>query len=269
MSEGAPDKDAKPKIRPGRRGGMDDMGLSAMALEPLVDTPEPPPHHLGHRKRLKQRFMTGGADALPDYELLELVLFTAIPQGDVKPLAKDLIARFGGFANVLTAAPERLMEVKGVGAAVVANLKIVQAAAVRLAKREAMAKPVLGSFNAVLNYCMSAMAREEREQFRILFLDRKNMLIADEIQNKGTVDHTPAYPREVVRRALELSAVSIILVHNHPSGDPTPSRADVELTKEIVAAAKTLGIQVHDHLIVAKNMHASLRGLGMMESQPR
>jgi DNA repair protein RadC len=123
---------------------------------------------------------------------------------------------------------------------------------------------VLSSFTALLNYCMAAMAREEREQFRILFLDRKNMLIADEVQNKGTIDHTPAYPREVIRRALELSAVSIILVHNHPSGDPTPSRADVEITKEIVAAAKTLGIAVHDHLIVAKQMHASLKGLGLM-----
>lgn len=208
----------KSKSRPGRRGGMDDMGVNAFPVEsPAAPPAEPPPHYLGHRKRLKQRFMEGGADALPDYELLELVLFTAIPQGDVKETAKDLIARFGGFANVLSAAPERLMEVKGVGAAVVTNLKIVQAAAIRLAKREAMAQPVLGSFSAVLNYCMSAMAREEREQFRVLFLDRKNMLIADEVQNKGTVDHTPAYPREVVRRALELSAVSIVLVHNHPT----------------------------------------------------
>jgi DNA repair protein RadC len=156
------------------------------------------------------------------------------------------------------------MEVKGVGPAVVQTLKIVAAAAVRLSKREAMTKPVLGSFKALLDYCMAAMAREEREQFRILFLDRKNMLIADEVQNKGTIDHTPAYPREVVRRALELSAASIILVHNHPSGDPTPSRNDVELTKEIVAAAKTLGIAVHDHLIVAKQFHASLKGLGLM-----
>lgn len=255
----------KPKSRPGRRGGMDDMGLQTAQADPLpVFSSEPPPHQLGHRKRLKQRFMDGGADALPDYELLELVLFTAIPQGDVKPLAKDLIARFGGFANVLSAAPERLQEIKGVGPTVIANIKIVQAAAIRLAKREAMAKPALGSFKAVLDYCMAAMAREDREQFRILFLDRKNMLIADEIQNKGTVDHTPAYPREVVRRALELSAVSIVLVHNHPSGDPTPSRNDVELTKEIVAAAKTLGIAVHDHLIVAKQHHASLKGLGLM-----
>jgi DNA repair protein RadC len=245
---------------------MEDMGLSGLPLE-AATTPtetETPPHYLGHRKRLKTRFMEGGADALPDYELLELVLFQAIPQGDVKPLAKDLLTRFGGFANVIAAAPERLIEVKGVGPAVVQTLKIVAAAAVRLSKREAMTKPVLGSFKAVLDYCMAAMAREEREQFRILFLDRKNMLIADEVQNKGTIDHTPAYPREVLRRALELSAASIILVHNHPSGDPTPSRNDVELTKEIVAAAKTLGIAVHDHLIVAKQFHASLKGLGLM-----
>jgi DNA repair protein RadC len=265
MPDGDKTSPDKPKPRPGRRGGMDDMGLSVFpAVGGDAATAEPPPHQIGHRKRLKLRFMDGGADALPDYELLEMVLFTAIPQGDVKPLAKDLIMRFGGFANVISAAPERLVEVKGVGPAVVTNLKIVQAAAIRLAKREAMTQPVLSSFSAVLNYCMSAMAREEREQFRVLFLDRKNMLIADEVQNKGTVDHTPAYPREVVRRALELSAVSIVLVHNHPSGDPTPSRNDVELTKEIVAAAKTLGIAVHDHLIVAKQHHASLRALGMM-----
>jgi DNA repair protein RadC len=266
MPDGGNEKDAKPKSRPGRRGGMDDMGVRAFPVDAAVEPPgdAPPPHYLGHRKRLKQRFMEGGADALPDYELLELVLFTAIPQGDVKDTAKDLIARFGGFANVIAAAPERLQEVKGVGPAVVTNLKIVQAAAVRLAKREAMTKPALGSYKAVVDYCVAAMAREEREQFRVLFLDRKNMLIADEVQNKGTVDHTPAYPREVVRRALELSAVSIVLVHNHPSGDPTPSRNDVDLTKEIVAAAKTLGIVVHDHLIVAKTHHASLRALGMM-----
>lgn len=265
MPDGEKPASDKPKTRPGRRGGMDELGLNALGLEPAPEPQaEPPPHYLGHRKRLKQRFMDGGADALPDYELLELVLFTAIPQGDVKQTAKDLIARFGSFANVLSAAPERLMEVKGVGPAVVTSLKIVQAAAIRLAKREAMTKPVLSSFSAVLNYCMSAMAREEREQFRVLFLDRKNMLIADEVQNKGTVDHTPAYPREVVRRALELSAVSIVLVHNHPSGDPTPSRSDVELTKEIIAAAKALGIAVHDHLIVAKQHYASLKGLGLI-----
>jgi DNA repair protein RadC len=265
MPDGEKPSPEKQKSRPGRRGGMEDMGLANMGIAAAVEAPaEPPPHYLGHRKRLKQRFMDGGADALPDYELLELVLFTAIPQGDVKQTAKDLLTRFGGFANVLSAAPERLIEVKGVGPAVVTNLKIVQAAAIRLSKREAMTKPVLGSFRAVLDYCMAAMAREEREQFRILFLDRKNMLIADEVQNKGTIDHTPAYPREVVRRALELSAASIVLVHNHPSGDPTPSRNDVELTKEIVAAAKTLGIAVHDHLIVAKQHHASLKGLGMM-----
>jgi DNA repair protein RadC len=266
MPDGEKPGPEKSKARPGRRGGMDDMGLSIFPADPIADASNeaPPPHYLGHRKRLKQRFMEGGADALPDYELLELVLFTAIPQGDVKPRAKELLTRFGTFANVVSAAPERLMEVDGIGPAVVTNLKIVHAAAVRLAKREAMSKPVLGSFKALLDYCMAAMAREEREQFRILFLDRKNMLIADEVQNKGTVDHTPAYPREVIRRALELSAVSIILVHNHPSGDPTPSRNDVELTKEIVAAAKTLGIAVHDHLIVAKQFHASLKGLGLM-----
>lgn len=244
---------------------MDDMGLSVFPADgEAKPAPPPSPHYEGHRNRLRERFFAGGAEALHDYEILELVLFAALPRRDVKPVAKELIDKFGSFANVLAAPADRLREVKWIGDSAVQHLKIVQAAAIHLAKREAMTKPVLGSFKALLDYCMAAMAREDREQFRILFLDRKNMLIADEVQNKGTIDHTPAYPREVIRRALELSAVSIILVHNHPSGDPTPSRNDVELTKEIVAAAKTLGIAVHDHLIVAKQYHASLKGLGLM-----
>jgi DNA repair protein RadC len=267
MPDGGKPAPERPRGRPGRRSGLDDMGkvLDGAALDQgAALPPPPPPHHTGHRQRLKDRFMQGGADALPDYELLELTLFAAIPQRDVKPLAKDLIARFGGFANVLAAEPARLKEIKGVGDAVVQHLKIVHAAAIRLKQREAMQRPVLNSYKAVVDYCMAAMAREEREQFRVLFLDKKHALIADEIQNKGTIDHTPAYPREVVRRALELNAASIILAHNHPSGDPTPSRNDVELTKEIAAAAKALGILVHDHLILARHHHASLRALGMM-----
>ncbi|HAH09731.1 MAG TPA: hypothetical protein DCL48_06485 [Alphaproteobacteria bacterium] len=253
---------------------MQDMGIAnpaaASALLPLDigQAPleaEPPPHYTGHRERLKARFMRGGAGPLPDYELLELVLFAAIPRRDVKPLAKDLLARFGSFANVLSAPPERLKEIKGVGDGVVEQLKIVQAAALRLAQREVLQKPALSSWTALLDYCTAAMGREEREQFRVLFLDRKNVLIADEVQATGTVDHTPAYPREVLKRALELSASAVILVHNHPSGDPTPSKADVALTSEIIAAAKTLNIEVHDHLIIARGRHASLRAMGLMK----
>ena len=222
------------------------------------------PHYAGHRQRLRQRFLSAGADALADYELLELVLFRAIPRRDVKPLAKELIARFGSFAEVIAASPARLKEVPGVGDAVVTELKIVQAAAVRLAQQQASARPVFRAWSDLIAYCRAAMAHAEREEFRVLFLDTKNRLIADEVQNRGTIDHTPVYPREVVRRALELSAASVILLHNHPSGDPTPSRADVEMTKKIIAAAEPLGIMVHDHVIIGREGHASLRGLGLI-----
>jgi DNA repair protein RadC len=224
----------------------------------------PPPHHLGHRERLKARFMAGGDGAMPDYELLELLLFAAIPRQDVKPIAKDLIARFGTFAGVISAAPKRLKEIKGVGDTAIQHLKIVQAAVLRMMRQDVIGKPALSSWRALVDYCAAAMAHEPREQFRVLFLDRKNILIADELQQEGTVDHTPAYPREIVRRALELSASSIILVHNHPSGDPTPSRADVDLTKEVIAAAGALGVAVHDHLIIGKGQHASLKALGLI-----
>ncbi len=224
----------------------------------------PPPHHVGHRQRLRRRFLTAGADALADYELLELVLFRAIPRRDVKPLAKELIARFGSFAEVIAAPPTRLKEVAGVGDTVVAELKIVQAAAVKLAEQQARSQPVFRGWSDLIAYCRAALARAEREEFRVLFLDAKNRLITDEVQNRGTIDHTPVYPREVVRRALELSAASVILVHNHPSGDPTPSRADVEMTKKVIAAAQPLGIAVHDHIIVGREGHASLRGLGLI-----
>jgi DNA repair protein RadC len=220
--------------------------------------------NLGHRERLRERFVQGGADAFPDYELLELLLFRAIRRGDTKPLAKALIARFGSFAEVISAQPERLREVPGVGEAVATELKIVQAAAVRLAKGEVRNRPVLGSWNAIIDYCRSAMAFEEREQFRLLFLDKKNQLIKDEVQQEGTVDHTPVYTREVMKRALELAASAIILVHNHPSGDPTPSMADVDMTKKIVSAADKLGILVHDHIIIGRKGHASLRNLQLI-----
>ena len=226
--------------------------------------PEEAPHYHGHRERLRTRFLEAGSDALADYELLELVLFRAIPRGDMKPLAKSLIAKFGSFAEVIAAPRARLAEVKGTGDAVIAELKVVEAAAQRLARGEVRQRHVLSSWTAVLDYCRAAMAFADREQFRILFLDKRNQLIADEVQQTGTVDHTPVYPREVVKRALELSATAIILVHNHPSGDPTPSRADIDMTKEIATVAKPLGIAVHDHIIVGKDGHASLRGLGVI-----
>jgi DNA repair protein RadC len=201
---------------------------------------------------------------MPDYELLELTLFAAVPRRDTKPLAKALLARFGSFAEVIAAPRARLMEVTGVGESVANHLKIVEAAAHRLAKTGVIGKPALSSWTALLDYCTTAMARSHNEEFRVLFLDRKNVLIADEVQNKGTVDHTPVYPREIVKRALELSASAIILVHNHPSGDPTPSKADILMTREIVAAAKALGIAVHDHLVIGRSGHASFKALGLL-----
>ena len=222
------------------------------------------PHHLGHRERLRQRFFDAGDAALPDYELLELLLFRSIPQRDVKPLAKQLIQHFGSFAEVIGAPISRLREVKGVGESVALDLKIVEAALKRTMKGQVAKKPVLSSWSSVIDYCRLAMAFAEREQFRILFLDKKNALIADEVQQTGTVDHTPVYPREVMRRALELSATALILVHNHPSGDPTPSGADMRMTRELVDIAKPLGIAIHDHIIVGRDGHASFKGLGLI-----
>jgi DNA repair protein RadC len=222
------------------------------------------PHFHGHRERLKARFRDAGADTLQDYELLELILFQSVPRRDTKPLAKALLARFGSFSEVLAAPEERLKEVDGVGDAVAHQLKVLLATAQRFARDPIRRKTVLDSWAAVVDYCRAAMAFAPIEQFRILFLDRKNQLIADEVQQKGTVDHTPVYPREVVKRALELSATALILVHNHPSGDPTPSRADIEMTKSVVEIAKPLGIAVHDHIIVGKQGHASFRALELI-----
>jgi len=222
------------------------------------------PHYHGHRERLRQRLLAAGAEAVPDYELLELVLFGALPRRDVKPLAKALLAKFGSFTSVVTAPPARLKEVKGVGDAVVATLKIVHAAANRFARGEVNRREPLSSWSAVLDYCRTAQAFAEIEQFRILFLDKRNQLIADEVQQTGTVDHTPVYPREVVKHALELSATAVVLVHNHPGGDPTPSRADVDMTRRIVEIARPLGIEVHDHIIVGRDGHASLKRLKLM-----
>ena len=222
------------------------------------------PHYHGHRQRLRERFLAGGPDALPDYELLELLLFLSIPQRDTKPLAKALIAKFGSFGDVIAAPAERLMEVDGVKEATVAALKIVEAGALRLAKARVINRPALSSWEALLDYCSAAMARSQTEEFRVLYLDRKNVLIQDEVHQRGTIDHTPVYPREVVKRALELGASAVILVHNHPSGDPTPSRADVAMTKEIAAAAKALKIEVHDHLVIGRGKHASFKAMGLL-----
>ena len=223
-----------------------------------------PSYIADHRKRLRTRFMEGGATAIPDYELLELLLFRAIPRQDVKPLARALLDEFGDFNRVVAAVPARLMMVKGVGDAVVQELKIVEAAAQRMMRARVMNRPLLSSWDALLDYCHTAMAHRETEQFRILFLDRKNVLIADEEQAKGTVDHVPVYPREVVKRGLELNASALILVHNHPSGDPTPSQADISMTLQVQEAALVLGITLHDHLIIGKSRELSFRAAGYL-----
>jgi DNA repair protein RadC len=225
---------------------------------------EATPHYHGHRRRLRERFREAGADALSDYELLELLLFRVLPRRDVKPLAKALLEKFGSFAEVIAAPEKRLSEVKGLGAACVIELKIVHAAASRILRGAVKKRPVLSSWSTVLDYCRSAQAFADREQFRVLFLDKRNQLIADELQQIGTIDHTPVYPREVVKRALELSASAIILVHNHPSGDPTPSRADIQMTQQIISVAQPLGIAVHDQIIVGKEGHSSLKGLKLI-----
>jgi DNA repair protein RadC len=222
------------------------------------------PHYHGHRERLRTRFREAGAEALADYEMLELVLFRAVPRRDVKPLAKQLLARFGSFAEVISAPRDRLREIGELGEAAIGEFKVVEAAAHRLIKGQLQSRPVLSSWSAVLDYVRAAQAFAEKEQLRILFLGKKNQLIADEVQQQGTVDHTPVYPREVVKRALELSATALILVHNHPSGDPTPSQADIQMTQAIVEVAKPLGISVHDHIIVGKEGHASLKGLKLI-----
>jgi DNA repair protein RadC len=217
-------------------------------------------HYLGHRQRLRERFMESGAGALADYELMELVLFRAIPRRDVKPLAKALIKRFGSFAEAAAARPERLREIDGLGESAIMEIKLAEAVATRLARGQIESRRTLSSFVDVLDYCRTAMAYADREEFRVLFLDKRNALIADEVQGVGTIDHTPVYPREIIRRALELGASALILAHNHPSGDPTPSPADIRMTKDIVAIAEPFGIVIHDHLIVGKHGQTSFRG---------
>lgn len=240
--------------------GADAKRTSGGLFEAPVITEGP----AGHRQRLRARFLAGGADAMPDYELLEMVLFRAIPRRDTKDLAKRLLSVFGSFAGVINAPATRLKEVKGVGDTVIAELKLVHAAAIRLGKSQLSNKPILSSWTDVISYLTVAQAFETKEQFRILFLDRKNRLITDEVQSEGTINHTPVYVREVVKRALEHSASAILLVHNHPSGDPTPSRADIEMTKQILNAAKPLGITVHDHIVIGRDGHASFRALRLI-----
>lgn len=233
--------------------------------EVVVDDRTKQPSYIrDHRKRLRDRFMTGGATAVPDYELLELVLFRAIPRRDVKPLARTLLDRFGDFNGVISAPVARLSEIPGVGEAVICELKIVEAAAHRLARARVLRKQVISGWDALLDYCHTSMAHRETEQFRILFLDRKNILIADEEQARGTIDHVPVYPREVIKRALELNASALILVHNHPSGDPTPSESDIDMTNQIHNACMTMNITLHDHLIIGRSQELSFRAEGLL-----
>ncbi len=250
------------------RNAFHEAPLPLFPSDEAVPVPLPrgrlPSYVEGHRARLRERFMEGGAAALPDYELLELVLFRALPRQDVKPLARLLIDHFGDFNRVISAPVPRLLGVAGVGQAVVQELKIVEAAAHRLARAKVMHRPVLSSWDALLDYCRTAMAHRETEQFRVLYLDRKNVLIADEEQARGTVDHVPVYPREVVKRALELNASALILVHNHPSGDPTPSQQDVTMTGQIQEAGQVMGITLHDHLIIGKSREVSFRSEGYL-----
>ena len=229
----------------------------------LAEGADDTPHYHGHRERLRPRLIAAGAHNLPDYELVEVILFASNPRGDVKPLAKDLLERFGGFAELLSADSEALADA-GLGLAGIAALKSVREAALRLMRSELHQRPVVGSWDKLIDYCTAHIAHGRVEEFHILFLDRKNALIKHEQQQRGTIDHTPVYPREVVKRALELQASALILVHNHPSGDPTPSKADIAVTKDIVKAAQPLGVTVHDHLIIGRGRHTSLRDLGLI-----
>lgn len=222
------------------------------------------PHHTGHRQRLRERFVFAGEAALQDYELLELLLFSAIPRRDVKPLAKDLLAKFGSLAEIMAAPHSALTQMDGISENTATAIKTVSAIAHRMIKQELMQKPILNNWTRLMDYCHMTMAHEKKEHFRILFLNKKNELIADEIQGSGTVDHTPAYPREIIKRALEHGATALILMHNHPSGDPKPSNADIEMTNLIIDAAKPFDITIHDHVIIARNGHLSFRNEGLI-----
>jgi DNA repair protein RadC len=256
------DAPASSEGRDGHAGLFEHVGV------PVATQPEPRDkvvdHKAGHRQRLRDRFREGGADALPDYELLEMILFRAFPRNDTKPLAKTLLAKFKTFAEVVNASDQRLREVEGVGQRVIDELRLVRAAALRLMKSEIAGRAVLNTWDQVLNYCKAAQAHDDKERFRILFLDKRNQLIGDEVQQTGTVDHTPVYVREIIKRALELGATALVLVHNHPSGDPSPSQADISMTKQIVDAARPMSITIHDHVIVGRSGHFSLRAAKLM-----
>lgn len=235
-------------------------GLSRSSAPP----PAAPPGHLGHRDRMRQRLLGAGAEALADYELLEMMLFIALPRRDTKPIARALLARFGSFGDAIAAPLAELRHVPGLGEAGLAALKTVEAAAIRLLRAEVREQPVLNSWDRLIAYLTASIARAPIEEVHVLFLDTRNRLIADEVLGRGTVNHTPVYPREVVKRALELQATALILVHNHPSGDPTPSRADIDMTAEIKAAAGVFGIVLHDHLIIGRGQQTSLRREGLL-----
>lgn len=222
------------------------------------------PHYTGHRKRLRMRFLQSPKGSLPDYELLEIMLFAASPRGDVKPLAKKLLQSFGSIAGVITAHKDELIAIKGMNEAAIVQLKAIQDMSERLIKNEIEEKPILQSWKALLDYCRASMGHLKKEQFRLLFLNKKHMLISDELQEFGTVDQTPVYPREIVKRALQLEASSIIMVHNHPSGDVRPSGADIQITKQIMQAAEAVGIMLHDHVIISSKSHYSFRAHGVM-----
>jgi len=222
------------------------------------------PHYHGHRDRLRERFVEGGTNALKDYELLELMLFMAIPRKDVKPIAKEILAHFGGLPEFMNASIAELTKIGGISKKTAIGLKAMTTLSHRALKAEIMQRPVLNSWSRLMDYCHATMAHEKKEHFRVLFLNKKNEMIADEIQSSGTVDHTPAYPREIMKRALELGATALILVHNHPSGDPKPSQADIEMTAEIVRAALPFNIVIHDHIIISKNDYASFKNLGLI-----
>lgn len=254
-----PEEDSDPAQCSGTEGAYDEG-----SAVPSSKSTKAASEHAGHRERLRQRFLSSGPVALADHELIELLLFGSILRKDTKPIAKRVIARFGSYEEALAAPIDQLRAVEGMTVGAIATLKAVEAAAVRLAQKQAMKKPVISSWTALLDYCKSAVARAAEEQFRLLLLDRKNRLIDDVVMSEGTVDHTAVYPREIVKLAVAARASAVILLHNHPSGDPTPSRADIEMTRAISAALKTIPIPVHDHLIVGRGGHASFRELGLL-----
>ncbi|MFK7840244.1 MAG: DNA repair protein RadC [Bdellovibrionales bacterium] len=240
------------------------MTAKQTSLLPEQKAQKDEPHYKGHRQRLRERFVNGGSDALQDYELLELLLFMAIPRRDVKPLAKDLLKTFNTLSELMAASIPELTRVNGISENTAIAIKSIEAIANSMIKKDLEGKPVLNSWTRLMDYCYATMAHEKKEHFRILFLNKKNELIADEIQGSGTVDHTPAYPREIMKRSLELGATALILMHNHPSGDPKPSQADIDMTQQIMRAAEPFNIKIHDHIIMSRNGYNSMKNNSLM-----